>query len=109
MRSTLLNRSNSNVLGLRRDRRVAAVKNVLAVIIAHAQSFFRHARQTTAHYLTTLERQLKRAVDGSPAGNLPAGSMLAPLAMCKSPKAASCGPRGWQAAAMPRQLPLSIS
>lgn len=104
MRSTLLNRSNSNVLGLRRDRRVAAVKNVLAVIIAHAQYFFRHARQTTAHYLTTLERQLKRAVDGSPAGYLPAA-----LAMCKSPKAASCGPRGWQAAAMPRQLPLSIS
>ena len=104
MRSTLLNRSNSNVLGLRRDRRVAAVKNVLAAI-KHAQSFFfRHARQTAAHYLTTLERQLKRAVDGSPAGNLPAA-----LAMCKSPKAASCGPRGWQAAAMPRQLPLSIS
>lgn len=99
MRSTLFNRSNSNVLGLRRDRRVAAVKNVLAAI-THAQSFFfRHARQTAAHYLTTLERQLKRAVDGSPAA----------LAMCKSPKAASCGPRGWQAAALPRPFPLSIS
>lgn len=108
MRSTLLNRSNSNVLGLRRDRRVVAVKNVLALVIAHAQSYLRHARQTAAHYLTTLERQLKRVVDGSPAGGLVAGSLVASVAMCKSPQAASCGPRGWQAVALPR-FPLSIS
>ena len=108
MRSTLLNRSNSNVLGLRRDRRVATVKNVLAVIIAHAQSFFRHAAATTAHYLTALERQLKRGGDGSVGGGSAVGSQVAQAAMCESPRAASCAPSGWQAAALPR-FPLSIS
>lgn len=104
MRSTLLNRSNSNVLGLRRDRRVAAVKNVLAGIM-HAQSFFfRHACPTPAHYLTTLERQLKRVVDGKPAGGI-----LASLAMCMSPTAGGCGLRGWQAVGTPRQYSVSRS
>jgi len=51
MRSTLLNRSNSNILGIRQDRRVAAVKNVLSVVVMHAQSFFfRHMSPMTASY-----------------------------------------------------------
>jgi len=105
MRSTLLNRSNSNVLGLRRDRRASGRKEVLAVVIAHAQSFFfRHACPTPAHYLTTLERQLKRVVDGTPAG-----SILASVAMCMSPTAGTCGLRGWQAVGMPRQYSASRS
>ncbi|HEV7223352.1 MAG TPA: hypothetical protein VGN42_11670 [Pirellulales bacterium] len=93
MRSTLLNRSNSNILGIRQDRRVAAVKNVLGAAVALAQSFFfRHACETPAQYLTAKERQMKRAV---------VGKAQTAVAMLMSP--ASHGPQCWHAAHPARQ------
>ena len=98
MRSTLLNRSNSNILGIRQDRRVAAVKNVLSVVVMHAQSFFfRHACAVAAPSLTAKERQLKRAA---------AGKAQSAIAMLMSPMTGSYGPQCWHAAPPARQSAL---
>lgn len=84
MRSTILNRSNSNVLGIRRDRRVAAMKDVLGTVVKRASFLFRHACQALAQYLTQ-ERQLNCATAG--------GAASAAMAMSMP---VSCGPRGWR-------------
>jgi hypothetical protein len=87
MRSIISNRLNSNVLGIRQDRRVAAVKDVLGMVLKRASFYFRHACETLAQHLTH-ERQLKCAAVGGTAAAAPASYMsLAP---------ASCGPRCWR-------------
>lgn len=91
MRSTILNRSNTNVLGIRQDRRVAAVKDVLGKVVKRASFYFRHACETLALHLTC-ERQLKCATVGAAASAGMATSMPA-----------SSGPRRWRPAGAGRR------
>ncbi len=86
MRSTILNRSNSNVLGIRQDRRVAAMKDVLGTVVKRASFYFRHVGETLAQYLTD-ERPAKCAAFGAAASAAWATSM--------SPAPASCARRRW--------------
>ncbi|HEV3005033.1 MAG TPA: hypothetical protein VGX78_11260 [Pirellulales bacterium] len=61
MRKLILNRTNSNDLGCRQDRRIVAVKNGLQVALRASFSFFRHADEALAGYLASFERLLQPA------------------------------------------------
>lgn len=85
MRSSILNRTNRLVLGIRRDRIVADVKDGLRAAVRASAFFFRHVRQVLAGYPLTLERQSKPAQAGT--------ARIALAAEPRSPRLGSFGPQ----------------
>ncbi len=89
MRSLILNRTNSNDPGCRRDRLIVAVINELRAALRASFSFFRHADEALAGYRVSFERLLP-AMLAVPAAAVPT---IQP-ATSMSPTLGSFGPQG---------------
>jgi len=91
MRSLILNRTNSNDLGCRQDRRIVSAKNGLRVALRASFSFFRHADEALAGYLASFERLLQPATAVAVPTTQPADRQAATTNM--SPTLGSFGPQ----------------